>query len=92
MCTTDDPSPDESSRVDLVHLSKETKIGLNVKESLSRLGWEIFEHSLPFHDLEPKSVVLILDEVSSPVLADIQSRDDQWLGIQHLVNLDCKIL
>ena len=92
MCATDDPSPDGPSRVDLVHLSKETKAGLNVKESLSRLGWKVFEHALPFHDLEPKSTVLILDEISSPVLADIQGREDQWLGIQRLVNLDCKIL
>ena len=92
MHATDNPSPDESSRVGLVHLSKETKIGLKVKESLSRLGWKVFEHTLPLHDLEPKSTVLVLDEISSPILADIQGRDDQWLGIQRLVNLDCKML
>lgn len=92
MCAADDLLPDESSRVDLVHLSKGTKIESKVKESLSRLGWKIFEHSLPFHDLEPKSTVLVLDEISSPVLADIQGRDDQWHGIQHLVNLNCKML
>ena len=91
-CATDNSSLDESSRVDLVHLSKETKVGSNVKESLTRLGWKVFEHFLPFHDLEPKSIVLVLDEMSSPVLADIQGRNDQWLSIQRLVNLDCKIL
>ena len=29
---------------------------------------------------------------ASAVLADIQGRDDQWHGIQNLVNLDCKSL
>ena len=92
ICANDDLLPDESSRVDLVHLSKKTKIESKVKESLSRLRWKIFEHSLPFHDLEPRSTVLVLDGISSPVLADIQGRDDQWHGIHHLVNLDCKML
>lgn len=92
MCATDNRLPDESSRVDLVHLSKGTKIEPKVKESLSRLGWRVFEHSLPFHDLELKCTVLVLDEISSPVLADIQARDDQWHGIQHLLKLDCNMI
>ena len=67
-------------------------MGSTMKETLLRLGWMVFEHSLPLQHLEPKSTVLVLDELSSPVMAEIRGRDDQWLGIQRLVNLDCKIL
>ena len=84
--------PDVSTRIDLVRLSEETEIGLHVKRTLSRLGWKVSEHALPLQDLEPKGTVLVLDELSATVMAEIQGREDQWLGIQHLINLDCKIL
>ena len=63
-----------------------------MKHALKSLGWDITEHFLPFVDLEPKTTVLLLDEISSPILANIQGQEEQWLGIQRLFSLDSKVL
>jgi hypothetical protein len=77
-------------RVDLVHLGEVTEITSAAKEALGKLGWKIEEHFYPFPNLKPKSTVLILDELSSAVLATI--KNDQWQAIKDLTAREHKIL
>jgi hypothetical protein len=76
--------------VDLVHLAEVTETTSAARETLAKLGWKIEEHFYPFPNLKPKSTVLILDELSSPVLATI--KEAQWQGIKDLAAQEHKIL
>lgn len=55
-----------------------------------QLGWQIEEHFAPFPNLQPKRTVLILDELSSPLLTRIAH--DQWQKIKDLISAEHKIL
>ena len=77
--------------INLVHFSKNAEATTSpIKEVLTSRGWQISEHSLPFIDLQPKSTVLVLDEIFAPVLSNVN--DNQWQAVQRLINLECKIL
>jgi hypothetical protein len=86
----DTSSFNSAHRVDLVHLRNPTEITSKLKEALGQLGWQIEEHSFPFPNLRPKSTVLLLDELSSPVLTAVL--DDQWQAIKELTSKENKLL
>jgi hypothetical protein len=81
---------DSVHRVDLVHLRDPTDITSKSKEALIKLGWQVEEHFRPFPNLSTKSTVLILDELSSPLLTTITG--DQWQAIQELTSRGNKLL
>jgi hypothetical protein len=87
----DASSFNSAHRVDLVHLTNSTEITSKSKEALTQLGWQIEEHYFPFPNLRPKSTVLILDELSSPVLTTTIP-DDQWQAIKELTSKENKLL
>jgi hypothetical protein len=76
--------------VDLVHLEDVTETTLAAKLALEKLGWQIEEHSLPLPNLHPKSTVLILDELSTPVLASV--KEGQWQALKNLATQQHRIL
>jgi hypothetical protein len=76
--------------IDLIHLTNDLKISSAIKEALGSFGWHVSEHSFPFHEVQPKSTVLVVDELFSPVLSSI--REDQWQAIKHFINIESKIL
>ena len=86
----DASSLNSAHRVDLVHLRNTTEITSKLKEALVQLGWQIEEHFFPFPNLRPKSTVLLLDELSSPVLTAVL--DDQWQAIKELISKENKLL
>jgi hypothetical protein len=86
----DASSSNSAHRVELVHLRNPTETALKLKEALIQLGWQIEEHFFPFPNLRPKSTILILDELSSPVLTTIP--DDQWQAIKDFTSKENKLL
>jgi len=77
-------------QVNLVHLASPTQITSATREALKSQGWQIEEHFSPFPNLQPKSTVLVIDELSSPVLATIDA--EQWRAIQDLTSQEHRIL
>jgi hypothetical protein len=86
------PTSSSPQRLDLVHLAPPTDITNTAKSALRKKGWEIEDHGPvhPFSNLKPKSTVLIIDELSSPVLAKID--EQQWVAIKELAAQDHNIL
>ena len=79
------------SQLDLVHLhDAESETKAIIKNALTGLGWTISEHSLPCKDLQPNRIILVIDELSSPVLSTVA--DDQWEVVKHLTETGSEIL
>jgi hypothetical protein len=76
--------------VDLVHLADITETTSAAKSALEKLGWQIEEHSLPLPNLHHKSTVLILDELSTPVLVSV--KEGQWQALKNLATQQHRIL
>ncbi len=82
---------DSAQNVNIVRLSKSTQVTSDAKSALQQFGWQITEHfHYPFPDLRPKSTVVIVDELSAPLLAT--ASEDQWKAIKYLITQGCKIL
>lgn len=76
--------------LELVRLSDATETTSAAKESLSKLGWQVEEHVYPFANLKPKSTVVVLDELSAPVLATVN--EEQWQAMKDLAAREHKVL
>ena len=76
--------------IHLLRFSPIGEAGRRVKIGLERLGWEIVEHEYPFNELKIDSTILILDDLSSPVLSSIG--EGHWTALQTLSTLRNKIL
>lgn len=87
--------------VDLVYFSDVSDTVSTLKEELLEKGWDIQEHHArrdndkennyaPRNDFKPNSIVLIMDDLSSPVLANV--KEDQWEAIKELASLEHRIL
>ncbi|KAI3391175.1 hypothetical protein diail_7796 [Diaporthe ilicicola] len=62
----------------------------DVIDAVRKFGWEINCHVTPFANVEPGSKLLILDEIFSPVLSEIDQT--QWENLQRLLSIDCRVL
>lgn len=82
--------PDSTQSVCIARLSKSTHYSSNMKTALQQSGREITEHFYPFPNIHAKSTVLVLDELTAPLLTTIS--EDQWQAIKHLINQGYKIL
>ena len=77
--------------VNVVRLSKGIQVTNDAKSALQQSGWQVTEHChYPYPDLRPKSTVVIMDELSAPLLAT--ASEDQWKAIKHLIAQGCKVL
>jgi hypothetical protein len=81
---------DRDAAISVVRLLESNKTVSAVTECLRGLGWNISEHVYPFQNLKSKSNVLVLDELSVPVLATADQT--QWEAIQHLIRTECNML
>ena len=79
-----------SNQVNVVRFSKSTPVTQKIEEGLKRAGWTIAEHAPPFASLKPKSIVLVTDDLSSPLFPSI--REEQWEGIKALSQVGSRIL
>jgi hypothetical protein len=77
--------------LDLIHLAAPTDLTNKIVSALQKKRWKINSHTHhPFPNLNPKSTVLIIDELSSPVLAKVD--ETQWEVIKELAAQEHKIL
>ncbi|KUJ12798.1 putative polyketide synthase [Mollisia scopiformis] len=77
----------------IIHLTHVTETQSIVSTVLIQLGWQIREYSvnlLPKIELDPKSNVLVLDELSASVLTNVSG--EQWEAIKGLVSKEGRIL
>lgn len=89
--SADSADLDPTRNVNIVRLSKGTQITSEAKSALQQFGWQATEHChYPYPDLRPKSIVVILDELSAPLL--VTASEGQWKAIKHLITQGCKIL
>ena len=79
-----------SNQVNVVRFSKSTSITQKIEDGLKRAGWTITEHAPPFASLKPKSIVLVMDDLSSPLFPSIC--EEQWEGIKALSQVGSRIL
>ncbi|CAO2655083.1 Nn.00g118160.m01.CDS01 [Neocucurbitaria sp. VM-36] len=57
---------------------------LSVQSRLEASGWTVKHQTYPFTELESDTMILVLDEMISPVLAT--ATGEQWEGLKELVN------
>ena len=79
-----------SNQVSVVRFSKSTAVIQEIEDGLNRAGWTLTEHEPPFTSLKPKSIVLVTDDLSSPLFPSI--RKEQWEGIKTLSQVGSRIL
>ena len=79
-----------NNQVNVVRLTSSTPATQKIEDGLKRIGWELADHSAPFELLEPKGIVLVMDELSSALLPTIQ--EEQWESIKALTQTGNRIL
>lgn len=83
------PAPIKTKELVLASLTgqKSTK---KMKIALEEAGWTILDSNYPLKDINPRSTVLIQDELFAPVLKSVSNA--QWDSLKYLVSQGCKIL
>jgi acyl transferase domain-containing protein len=77
--------------LDVVRLSKDTPaLESSLREKLQKSGWIINEQTLPISSTTPNSVILVLDELSSPLLT--QANEEQWKALKELIGSGKQLL
>lgn len=83
-----------SAIIDLVRLRSDAESAARTdttKLALESRGWTLNEHRYPFNTLTKGSTVLILDEISQPVLSTVSP--EEWDAIKDLITTQrCKLL
>lgn len=79
-----------SKQVHLIHLATPTAVICSIQDELTSLGWVISSHQIPIPALPSKSTILIISELSSPMMSAIN--DKQWQAIKDIISADHKIL
>ena len=79
-----------SKRLNIVRFTSSTPATQKIEDGLKRIGWDLAEQKAPFESLEPKSPVVVMDDLSSALLPTI--REEQWEGIKTLTQLGARML
>lgn len=77
-------------QIDVVSFSDEAKASSSIVQGLAEAKWQVVEHSFPFSNLTPGGIFLVMDELFTPLLKNIQST--QWQSLQKLLNGGSKVL
>ncbi|KAI9676001.1 MAG: Type I Iterative PKS [Caeruleum heppii] len=89
--TAKEPRAKRASPVDIVRFSCETASSASITKALEQdLGWKVGSHDIAVSQVSPGSLVLVLDDLSSPILPSI--RDDQWQALQTLLGAGNRVL
>ncbi|KAE8151513.1 hypothetical protein BDV25DRAFT_138748 [Aspergillus avenaceus] len=88
------PLPDSfasgTKQLHVVHMEHDIQLPWVTRKCLEQARWRIIEHQCPAENVPPDAVILILDELWSPILTHIS--EVQWLCLQRLVTGGCKLL
>ena len=72
-----------AKRVSVLHLSAQSRLSHGLRNVLEQSEWQVTEHFYPYSQLQPKSIVLILDETMSPVLTSIS--ESRWEELRRII-------
>ena len=81
---------DKPKLVDIVRIRELTHPVDNVKAALEDSHWKVTEHSMGATSFTPNSVVLILDELFSPLLKTV--KDSEWEYIKEMTSAGRHVL
>lgn len=88
---TIDEKVDSLRTLCVARLARQTPtITSTLKNTLERSSWKITEHVYPFDNIGPQSTILILDELSTPLLTEINSK--QWESLRKLISTGNNLL
>ncbi|MCJ1264132.1 hypothetical protein MMC22_004003 [Lobaria immixta] len=76
--------------VSIISFSTPVSSNDTIKHSLIKFGWRVTTHHYTTLDISDDSYVLVLDDMTSPVLPTIS--DGQWKALQYLINSGHRIL
>ncbi|KAL3424012.1 beta-ketoacyl synthase domain-containing protein [Phlyctema vagabunda] len=76
--------------IDLVSFTKPIKGTTQIKRELESIGWQVSIRSAPFESTQEKNIILVLDELFSPIFPTIN--EEQWLDLRALMNAGNMIL
>ncbi|KAJ5321623.1 polyketide synthase [Penicillium brevicompactum] len=80
-----------SLNLDVVRLSKDTPaLESSLRERLQNSGWIINEQTLSISSSTPNGVILVLDELSSSLLTQVN--EDQWKSLKVLIGSGKQLL
>ncbi|KAK2024963.1 putative polyketide synthase [Colletotrichum zoysiae] len=83
-------SETEDRTVHLVQMQSPPESVQAAKECLAGLGWNVVDHAQTMDSVPRESTVLVLDEMFTPVVADLS--DDQFLALRGIIERDCRLL
>ena len=66
-----------------MHLSAQSRLSHGLRNVLEQSEWQVTEHFYPYSHLQPKSIVLILDETVSPLLTSIS--ESRWEELRRII-------
>jgi acyl transferase domain-containing protein len=84
------PSPPQRPAINLVRFVGNSSHVPLIKTAIEERGWTVSEHTHPFESLEPKSQVIVLDELVDDVLVSLNPK--QWQSLQILIRKESNIL
>lgn len=92
LATISDESAEDLTlpQVNIVHLAGRRRLSDGLKNVLRQANWKVIEHVYPYQEIQPKSIVLVLDESSSPLLKSISER--QWESVRSIILQGCHLL
>lgn len=68
--------------IHLLHFAPLTEPGSRLVDGLREFGWDVHTDSHPFTAVEYEGIVLILDDLTSPIFSNIEKQ--QWVTLQAL--------
>ncbi|KAI0386905.1 putative polyketide synthase [Hypomontagnella monticulosa] len=94
MTRRESPIPNDvggGRQIELLNFNSEsTDQTKEVIHELSKLGWEVRHHSIPFETVPQGNTMLVLDELYGPVVSNFT--ESQWMGLQTLLVQTCRVL
>ena len=86
----EDENPASDRIIHITHFQPSTSSKTSLKDSLFGDGRDVVEHCIPFDSLPPKSTVLVLDEIFSPVISKLSN--EQLTALRQLLDKECRVL
>ena len=90
LSTAESEALPQARSFNIMHLRSGRRSSLGLNSVLHQHGWQVTEYSWPFKNLDRKSIVVVLDELFSPLLTNVN--DDQWLAIKDIFTQGYQVL
>ena len=56
----------------------------HLRKAFVDAGWDLTTHTYPYEDMPSNSIVLVTDELASPVLSTVT--EEEWRALKHLIS------